>query len=144
MMGEPEQLLKKVISSQYFAVLNSVGNGLPYSNLVSFAVTKDLKSLVFVTDRDTRKYKNIKENKDVSLMIDNRANRPSDIVEAVAITLIGIAREESGNNENLKALLLGRHPQLQDFIYDPNAALIVVNVSEFIIAGFKKTQHLVI
>ena len=59
-MAEPEQLIKEVLNTQYFAVLNSVGEGQPYSNLVSFAITDDLKSLVFITDRNTRKYRNIK------------------------------------------------------------------------------------
>ena len=61
-MTKPEELLKEVLNMQYFAVLNTLGEGLPYSNLVSFAVTDDLRSLVFVTNRNTRKYKNIQEN----------------------------------------------------------------------------------
>ena len=142
-VDENKTLLKKVFNTQYFAVLNSVGKGLPYSNLVSFTVTSDLRSIVFFTDRATRKYSNLKENSNVSLLIDNRSNRPSDIEEAVAITVIGNAREESERRKNLRELFLARHPYLKEFIDDPNNALIIVEVSEYIIAGFKKTQRLV-
>jgi nitroimidazol reductase NimA-like FMN-containing flavoprotein (pyridoxamine 5'-phosphate oxidase superfamily) len=138
------QLLKDVIGTQYFAVLNSLGEGLPYSNLVSFAITDDLKSLVFVTDRNTRKYRNIKENNKISLLIDNRANQPSDISQAVAITVIGTAREESKSKSSLQTIFLARHPQLLQFIDNPNNALILVTASDYIIAGFDKTQHVVI
>ena len=138
------QLLKEVIGTQYFAVLNSLGEGLPYSNLVSFAITDDLKSLVFVTDRNTRKYRNIKENNNISLLIDNRTNQPSDISKAIAITVIGKALEEAEQKNNLQSVFLTRHPQLQQFTDDYNNALILVTVSEYIIASFDRTQRVVI
>ena len=142
MLFQLEQLLKEVVDTQYFAVLNTVGQGQPYSNLVAFAITEDLKSLVFITERNTRKYRNIKANNSVSLLIDNRTNQPSDITQAVAITVIGRAIEESNKKGNLRAIFLKRHPQLQKFVDNPNSALILVTVSEYIIAGFEKTQRL--
>jgi len=68
---EENNLLKSILTSQYLAVLNSLSESLPYSNLVSFAATDDLKSLVFITDRNTRKYRNIRENKNINI-INNR------------------------------------------------------------------------
>jgi nitroimidazol reductase NimA-like FMN-containing flavoprotein (pyridoxamine 5'-phosphate oxidase superfamily) len=59
MLFQLEQLLKEVVDTQYFAVLNTIGQGQPYSNLVAFAITEDLKSLVFITERNTRKYRNM-------------------------------------------------------------------------------------
>ncbi len=141
-MVQAEQLLKEVISTQYFAVLNSLGDGIPYSNLISFAITEDLKSLVFITDRNTRKYNNINENNRISLLIDNRTNQPSDVAQAIAITVIGKAKEETADKRRFQALFLSRHPQLQQFADDPSNALIVVKVNEYIIAGFDKTQRL--
>ena len=99
---------------------------------------------MFVTDRNTRKYRNIKENNNISLLIDNRTNQPSDISKAIAITVIGNAREEVEQENRLKAVFLSRHPQLQKFIDNPNNALILVTISEYIIASFDKTQRVVI
>ena len=143
-MSEHEQLINKIVNTQYFAVLNSVGEGQPYSNLVSFAITDDLKSLVFITDRNTRKYRNIKENNHLSLLIDNRTNQPSDITQAIAITVIGTAREEVTSRDRYQVIFLARHPQLKQFVDNPNSALILVTVSEYIIAGFDKTQRVVL
>ena len=143
-MTQPEQLLKEVIGTQYFAALNSLGDGLPYSNLVSFAISEDLRSLVFVTDRNTRKYRNIQENNNISLLIDNRTNQPSDVSQAVAITVIGTAREETENRSSLQTVFLTRHPHLQQFVDNSNNAMILVTVSEYIIAGFDKTQRVII
>jgi uncharacterized pyridoxamine 5'-phosphate oxidase family protein len=114
------------------------------NNLISFAITDDLKSLVFITDRNTRKYRNIKENNNISLLIDNRTNQPSDISKAIAITVIGKALEEAEQKNNLQSVFLTRHPQLQQFTNEPQNSLILVRVSAYIIAGFDKTQRVVI
>ena len=143
-MIQPEELLEEVLKTQYFAVLNTLGEGLPYSNLISFAVTKDLRSLVFITNRNTRKYKNIQENGNISLLIDNRTNQHSDVSQAIAITAIGTAREERGNKSSLQAIFLARHPQLKQFVDAPDNAIMLVTVREYIIAGFDTTQRLAI
>jgi nitroimidazol reductase NimA-like FMN-containing flavoprotein (pyridoxamine 5'-phosphate oxidase superfamily) len=136
-----EQLLREVVGTQYFAVLNTLGQGLPYSNLVSFATIEDLRSLVFATRRNTRKYRNMQENHNISLLIDNRANQPSDTSHAVAVTVVGTAREEIDDRSTFQAMLLARHPQLWDFVEAPDSAIMVVTVQEYVIAGFDKTQR---
>ena len=125
-------------------MLNTLGEGLPYSNLVSFAITDDLGSLVFITNRNTRKYRNIQENRNISLLIDNRTNQPSDVSQAIAITVIGTARDEIDNRSSLQDIFLTKHPHLRQFVNDSNSVMIVMDVLEYIIAGFEKTQRLAI
>jgi len=135
-----EELLTEVVSTQYFAVLNTMGQGLPHSNLVSFAATDDLKSLVFVTGRNTHKYRNIQDNHNISLLIDNRTNKPSDTSQAIAVTAVGTAREEIDNKSLFQAIFLARHPQLRHFVEAPGNAIILVTIREYIVAAFDRTQ----
>jgi uncharacterized pyridoxamine 5'-phosphate oxidase family protein len=139
-MPRHEELLREIVSTQYFAVLNTIGQGLPHSNLVSFAATEDLRSLVFVTGRNTRKYRNVQDNHNVSLLIDNRTNRPSDTSQATAIAAIGIAREEMDNRSLLRDIFLARHPQLRHFVEAPDSAIMLVTIRKYIVAAFDKTQ----
>jgi uncharacterized pyridoxamine 5'-phosphate oxidase family protein len=139
-MPRHEGLLREIVSTQYFAVLNTIGQGLPHSNLVSFAATEDLKSLIFVTGRNTRKYRNMQDNHNVSLLIDNRTNRPSDTSQAIAIAAIGIAREEMDNRSLLRDIFLARHPQLRHFVEAPDSAIMLVTIRKYIVAAFDKTQ----
>lgn len=139
-MPRHEELLREVVSTQYFAVLNTIGQGLPYSNLVSFAATDDLRSLVFVTGRNTRKYRNIQDNHNVSLLIDNRTNKPSDTSRATAIAVVGTAREDVDDKSLLRDVFLARHPQLRHFVEAPDNAVMLVTVREYIVAAFDKTQ----
>ena len=85
-MESVRSLLRKVIFSQYYAVLSSSKDGRSYSNLVAFAASDDLKTVVFATGKGTEKFKRISNNGNVSLLIDNRTNRPADVSKAVAIT----------------------------------------------------------
>ena len=139
-----DSLLRRVMTTQYFAVLNTAGGGLPRSCLISFAAADDLKSLVFVTRRDTQKYRDIQENQEVSLLVDNRTNKPADVYEATAIEVIGTAHEDTDNSSDLKGVLIGRHPQLQQFAEAPDNAFILVRVREYVISGFDATRRVIV
>jgi general stress protein 26 len=137
------ELIKEILSTQYYAVLSSTINGQPHSNLIAFSVTNYLKSLIFVTEQNTQKYKNIRENSQVCLLIDNRTNRPLDTSQSTAITLIGIAREEE-KTDYFRHLYISKHPQLYKFFTNPDNALIVIRAKRYIVAGFKKTEHIIV
>ena len=143
-MTRHEELLREVVSTQYFAVLNTIGQGLPHSNLVSFAATDDLRSIVFVTDRNTRKYRNIQDNHNISLLIDNRTNKPSDTSQAVAIAAIGTAREGIDSKSLLRDVFLARHPQLRHFVDAPDSAIMLVTIRLYLVAAFDKTETVTI
>jgi uncharacterized pyridoxamine 5'-phosphate oxidase family protein len=135
------EIVKDVLASQFLAVLASVDIGKPYSNLVAFAITEDLKTIVFVTNRDTRKYRNIIADENVSLLIDSRTNQPSDFSMAVALTIIGSAREaENEERENLISLYLTKHPHLSQFVNNPTQAVMRITVADYIVASFDKVQ----
>jgi heme iron utilization protein len=138
-----KQILGDILISQRFAVLCSIDNTQPYSNLVAFAASDDLKYLVFITDRNTRKFKNMVENRQVSLLVDSRTNQPIDINNAIAITVLGSASENDDKNHGFPSLYLAKHSHLNQFANEPNNALIVVTVSEYIIADFNNVHRIV-
>jgi len=143
-LSDTSGLVRKVVDSQYFAVLGSDDKGQPYTSLVAFAASPDLKYLVFITNRNTRKYRNIIQNSHVCLLIDNRANSSSDINKAIAVTALGSAHEEAGRESKLYSIFVQRHPYLNKFASDRDSVVIAVAVSEYIVAGFKNTQRIVI
>lgn len=137
-------LLHRILDTQRFAVLSSVSDAQPYSNLVAFAASDDLQYFVFITDRNTRKFKNIVENPRGSLLVDSRTNQPADINSASAITVLGSASENHHKNQDLLSRYLAKHSHLNQFANKPDNALIVVTVSEYIIADFNTVHRLVI
>jgi len=144
-LAEYRDLINPLLMSQHLAVLATYYNGQPYSNLVAFAVTEDLKHIFFVTSKNTRKYDNIRENKKVAMLIDSRKNETSDFVNAFALTAIGIAQETIGDERNrLARIYLAKHPYLTEFLNMSDSALIRITVSDYIVAGFNKSQRVCI
>jgi nitroimidazol reductase NimA-like FMN-containing flavoprotein (pyridoxamine 5'-phosphate oxidase superfamily) len=134
-MKNPSQLkrlLANLFSSQPLAVLATQGNGQPYGNLVAFAATEDLKSLLFATARGTRKFTNITMEPRVAMVVDSRTNQRVDFKRAVAVTATGIVEEtESTERDHLLKLYLSKHPHLKKFATSPTCALLRVKVDTY-------------
>ena len=145
-MNSPDDLrqtLKDVFAAQRFCVLATQGQGQPYGSLVAFAETGDLKTLVFATHRNSRKFSNLASDPRVALVIDSRSNDDSDFRNAVAITALGPAHEATGGErKRLAGVYLAKHPTLVGFIGSPEMAVCSVEVEEYIVARFSGVTRL--
>ncbi len=132
----PERL-KDFDAKEYFAVLATDDGGMPYTSLVSYALTPDLKTLLFATPKGTRKYANILHSGKVTLLIDNRSKRKDRLLKTEAITIIGTARPVRKGKawDRLTELFLGKHPELEKFLYAPTTALIAVEIVRCVHVG---------
>jgi len=140
---ELSELIKRLLNSQRFAVLATQFEGQPYSNLVAFAEADNLRSLLFVTSRDTRKYSNTLVSKKVAVLVDSRTNQALDLNNAVAVTALGTIEEVgTDNKEYLSGIYLSKHPQLKEFLYKPSNALMRVAVTDYIVATFESVKRL--
>jgi uncharacterized pyridoxamine 5'-phosphate oxidase family protein len=141
--SETKELLRQVVGAQRFAVLATLNSQQPYSNLVAFAVSDDLRHIIFATDRNTQKYRNILSNDKVAMLIDNRSNSQSDFTKALAITVLGIASELNGDrSDKLVQSYLNRHPSLTEFLQRPDTAVIRVMLTDYILARFDGAERI--
>ena len=125
-----EVLLKDLFRQQMLGVLATSGAAGPYVSLVAFAVTEDLRRLVFITSRSTRKFTNITASSNVSL----------------AVTLIGHTMEAQGRQKSeLLPLFLSKHPDLETFSFDPSFALMTILVDRYVaVLGFADVTEITI
>jgi len=143
--AELSGLIKRIFTSQRFAVLATQFEGQPYSNLVAFAEADNLKNLLFVTSRDTRKYSNTLASKKVAILVDSRTNQASDLNSAIAITALGTIEEVAAENKDyLSEIYLSKHPELRDFLHKPSSALMKVMVNSYVVATFDDVRRLLI
>jgi len=139
---ELSELIKRHLASQHFAVIATQSEGQPYISLVAFAGADNLRSLLFVTDRDTKKYSNTIANKRVAVLVDNRTNQASDLSKAIAITALGTIEEVAADNKDyFSGIYLSKHPQLENFLRKPSNALMRIAVADYIVASFESTRH---
>ena len=137
-----ESLLRDLFRFQRLAVLATQREGQPFTNLVAFAATDDLKHLAFATTRATRKYANLAANSQVAMLVDNRRNQISDFENAAAVTAIGKAEEAEGEHrDRLLQVYVSKHPNLKGFATSPTCALIKVTVEKYDIV--RRFQHVV-
>lgn len=129
----PEDILKDILEDQYLGVLATERDGRPYTNLIAFASTEDLKKILFVTPRFTRKYSNIQTSHYASIMMDNRSNTVLDFKDATVVNAMGIVKEVDKVPE-YSELYLSKQPHLKEFLQAPTSALMMVDVEKYIIA----------
>ena len=127
-----KQELKKLFNKQRLAVLATQKNGQPYSSLVAFAATDDLKQIIFATSRATRKYDHFSNDGRVALLIDSRTNKVADFHKAIAVTAVGTALEADQRvRQHYVKLYLNKHPHLTEFVQSPACALVQISVKTY-------------
>jgi nitroimidazol reductase NimA-like FMN-containing flavoprotein (pyridoxamine 5'-phosphate oxidase superfamily) len=139
-----KKLLKDLFKTQLFASLATQQLTRPYSNLIAFAATQDLKEILFITRRQTHKYDNLLSNNSVSVLIDNRSNNDADFRNGIAVTAVGAAEEvKDSKRENLLQLYLAKHHSLEKFAHSPESALFRIKVKKYIIVrNFQEVMEL--
>lgn len=132
----PERL-KDFDAKEYFAVLATDDGGNPYTSLISYALTPDLKTALFATPKGTRKYTNILHSARVALLVDNRSKGKDRLLKTEAMTIIGTAKliRKGKTWDTLAEVFLRKHPDLAEFLNAPTTALIAVQIARCIHVG---------
>ena len=138
--------IKEMLNSQSLAVLATTTGSSPYTSLVGFMASQDLKEIYFATFINTRKYQNISKHSQVSLLIDSRTNRVDDFKNSSALTILGDAETVlKGQRDTLLSLYLDKFSHLQDFISDPQCALVRITVAKYIVVQrFQEVFELIV
>lgn len=137
--------IKKLIRDGDICVLATVSGGKPHCSLMAYASDEDCREIYMVTQRESTKFRNLKENPSVSLLIDTReqhqgTNRP----EAKALTVGGVFEPiEEVKRSYVTTMLLERHPHLKVFLDHPNAELLCIKISSFLFLDGLTDSHYV-
>lgn len=133
---EMQGTINALLESQQLAVLSTQRNGQPYSSLMAFAYSADLKNIIVATGKSTRKHQNIVHDSRVSLLVDNRSNSEADFHAAMALTVVGKAElVENAEQSEYWQLYLGRHPYLSKFLSAPTTALFKIKVYHYLLVS---------
>ena len=127
-----------------FAVLATSDKGKPYTSLIAFALTPDRHTLIFATPKATSKYKNLKSEPAVSILLDNRSQEAEDFHSAQAVTLLGTAKEvrTAAQKAEYRQILVNRQPELAAFIEEPGTSLIAVTIRQAVhVARFQNVSR---
>jgi nitroimidazol reductase NimA-like FMN-containing flavoprotein (pyridoxamine 5'-phosphate oxidase superfamily) len=136
------EILRKLLETQLLGVLGTQRSGEPYTSLVGFVATPDLKFLLFTTGRSTRKRANLVSDARASLLVDNRRNEAADFTEASAATAVGVVEEvDEEERPEFERLYLAKHPQLESFVRSPSCVPLRLRVSVYMVVA--QFQHVI-
>ncbi|NDY72558.1 pyridoxamine 5'-phosphate oxidase family protein [Desulfobacter hydrogenophilus] len=135
MSDDRQQVLKNIaglFESQNLAVLSTQKDNQPYSNLVAFASSSDLKYFYFLTPNTTRKYEHLTANPKVSILVHDSQNKADDFYNAVSVTGTGVSEEiDKSMAQKALDLYLKKHPDLKDFSRAPTTAFIRISIKRY-------------
>jgi nitroimidazol reductase NimA-like FMN-containing flavoprotein (pyridoxamine 5'-phosphate oxidase superfamily) len=125
--------IRRLVDGQLYGVLCTQGQGQPYGSLVAYAMTPDLGSAVFATQKATRKYRLLSECARVAFVVDNRSALPGRLMDVEAVTATGRAHEVATRPEFEKwsRLLTDRHPYLDTFVRSVSCALFRIDIVRY-------------
>jgi general stress protein 26 len=120
--------IRDLIQSNNICVLATVSEGEPHCSLMSYSTDIESREIYMITQRETKKYRNLKENPFVSILIDTR--QTNSINRTKALTITGTVQSSVDENKKsiIRAHLLENNPNLKEFLDDPAAEIIVVQV----------------
>lgn len=127
--------VKEMLHDNALCVLCTVSGGIPHCSLMTYVLGDDLKTVYMVTVRGSRKYRNLLENSDVSLLIDNRQRLAVSSDEPVAsITFEGIHKQlDSVESESARIHFADRHGELKEILQNPDSVVFGIELKTFLL-----------
>jgi nitroimidazol reductase NimA-like FMN-containing flavoprotein (pyridoxamine 5'-phosphate oxidase superfamily) len=136
--------IKNMLNNESFAVLSTQGGGQPYTSLITFTAGTDLRTIVFATPVNTKKFELISNCENVSILVDNRSENIDELNKISAITVTGKAHtvETQEEIEKYRSLILEKHPYLENFVLAESSALIMIEVEKYFhVSNFQEVQE---
>ena len=136
--------IERMIKKKDICVLATVSEGTPYCSLMNYVPSDDCTEIYMITQKDTKKYRNLNANHSVSLLVDTREEYPGPRrPEGKALTIAGVFQKMEDENKEamIRSKFLEKHPYLNAFIEDKDSEIFCVKVSSFLLLdGFTKAH----
>ncbi len=128
---ETKAYIEKILKSSRFAVLATEGDGQPHASFIAITPMDNYRALIFATYRNTQKYRNLKRNGKVALLVES-GNINIEQQDSFVLTAFGHVEEI--RTEDLKAVFnthLEWHPDLLSFMQTEDCTLVMIKVDTY-------------
>lgn len=136
--------MKRLVRGKDICVLSTVSQDTtPHCSLMAYIADEECSEIYMATHKATMKYKNLLHNPFVSLLIDSREVTPRQQAQALTVSGVFQPIDDENKRERIEAQLLRQHPQLKDFIKNPDTAVICIKVQSFLLLDGLTDSHFV-
>lgn len=128
------ETIAALIQSRGVCVLSTVSGGKPHSSLMSYVTDITCRKFYMLTLTGTKKYRNLRGNSAVSLLIDSREEAIDHHRQNIrALTVSGVFEpvEDPLEQKRVMQQLLERHPHLREVAESSEAKVFAVRAKTF-------------
>lgn len=126
-------------------VLATTDGNIPHCSLMAYIASEAADRLYLVTPMNTKKYHNIKNHPEVSLLIDTRGEQVRENTQALTVAGTCHILDADEEIDRVKAAFNRRHPHLRDFIRKMGVAFVCVEFDSFLfVEGPERVHHEII
>lgn len=127
--------VEKILRENTLCVLCTESSGHPYCSLMTYTIKDDLSILYMLSTQESRKYKNLLLNPNVSLLVDTR-QRTTTLTDnkITAITFEGTYEPLPDDTvKQITADLNRNHAELNALLESPNCILFGIRLKSFLL-----------
>jgi nitroimidazol reductase NimA-like FMN-containing flavoprotein (pyridoxamine 5'-phosphate oxidase superfamily) len=135
-----------LLHTQDICVLSTHDGLRPHCSLMAYLASEDCREIYMVTGADTRKYKNMLQNDQVSLLVDDRCQSP-DRSQGRALTVGGRFQllADAEQAEQVKQDFAARFPHLLELLEQEDTRLVRIRVHSFLLLdGPTQSQYMTV
>lgn len=125
--------MKQIVMDEKYCVLATAMDNKPYCSLMAYAVEDDCSKIYMVTKKNSEKYKNLKSNKLVSVLVDTRTNTKDKSAKALTITGCFSKIDDEKKLSAVKNKLRNRHPELESFLSSSSSIFFAIEIKSFLL-----------
>ena len=125
--------ITEVIQTGHLCVLSTISGDRPYGSLMRYLANERYTEIYLVTHKNTTKYRNLLRNPRVSLLMDTRMSAAISDIQALSIAGVAVPVADAEKLASVLDRFIHRHPDVAEFVRHPDAAVICVEVHEFLL-----------
>lgn len=126
---------RALLRSQDMGVLATHSpDGGPHTSLMAYAVDTDSDTIYMITQAESRKANNLRQNPRASLLADTRLNAwDRQAIHALTANGTTVLEEHGPERDRLRTLLAERHPHLGALLQAADLAVIVLHAESYML-----------
>ena len=128
------ETMQEILCANDLAVLATCAENQPHCSLMAYVPNEDCRTIYMLTQRDSRKFRNISANPRVSLMVDTRLDSPESRTAIKALTISGTCSPcPQSMQKQFKQLLVQKHSQLKTLSAQKDAIVLEITIKSFLL-----------
>lgn len=130
------EMVEDMLRSNALCVLCTESNAMPHCSLMTYLLGEDGKTLYLTTSTNSRKYRNLKENENISILIDSRQIlEPGSAEPVCSVTFEGVYFEigDMRRTEEIRMQFQAQHPELEQILSSESCRIIGVRLYAYLL-----------